>query len=275
MSDLHTYIHEAMKTTFSLRLVSNDKALANSAAGACIARIDEIEASLSRYIEGSDVWQINHMESDQSLFVSEDCHACLKLALEASQQTYGLFDCTLGRIIEHTKQSQPGARPEPVGQLMVDAERPAVHCKERGREIDLGGIGKGFALDQLQVALQEIGIEAALLSAGASTQLAFGERTWQIELTGDTCSLSLPLKDQALSASGTAIQGAHIVSPDHEQTTYAHTRIWVVHPNAAQADALSTAALLMLPDELETLAQYTTAIYTEDLSTQIIRKLTL
>jgi thiamine biosynthesis lipoprotein len=272
MNDLHSYTHVAMKTTFSLHLVSKDAQLANSAACACITRIDEIESYLSRYIQGSDVWQINHMQDDQSLFISEDCHKCLLQALEVSQQTHGLFDCTLGRLIEHSKQSQAGTRPEPMGQLMVNADCPAVHCKKRGREIDLGGIGKGFALDQLQATLQEIGIRSALLAAGASTQLAFGDRTWKIELTGDTCTRTIKLKNQALSASGTAIQGAHIISPDQGQNCYAHTRIWLIHENAAKADAFSTAALLMLPDELDALTKHTSAIYTENPRTKTIRK---
>ncbi|WPJ96213.1 FAD:protein FMN transferase [Coraliomargarita algicola] len=244
MSLLHTYTHEAMKTTFSLRLISNDPALANSAASACIARIDAIEASLSRYIEGSDIWQINQMESDQSLFVSEDCHACLRLALEAGQETQGLFDCSLGRLIEHTKQAQPGERPKLSGQLMLDPNRPAVHCIERGREIDLGGIGKGYALDQLQITLNELGIKCALLAAGASTQLAFGERTWDIALGGDNSTLTIQLKNQALSSSGTAIQGSHIVSLDPNFLNYSRPRVWVIHSSAAKADAYSTAALL-------------------------------
>ena len=273
MSHIQSYTHEAMKTTFSFRLFSDDAELANSAAGACIARIDEIEACLSRYIPGSDVWQINHMQSDESILISEDCHNCLLNALEASQETYGLFDCSLGRLIEHEKQSKLGDKPQPAGQLMIDSERPAVHCKASGREIDLGGIGKGFALDQIKETLQEIGIESALVSAGASTQLAFGERSWEIELTGETCTHAIELKEQALSASGTTIQGSHIISPDDEQTSYAHTRIWVIHSNASKADAFSTAALLMNPDELNALTQNTTAIFTEELNAKKIHKI--
>lgn len=185
MSDLHTYTHEAMKTTFTLRLVSKDTTQAKKAAFACIARIDEIESRLSRYYHGSDVWQINHMQSDQSIFISEDCHDCLLRALEAHQATSGLFDITLGRLIEHRKQSMPGVSPAPMGQLMIDPKRPAVHCIEQGREIDLGGIGKGFALDRMAEICKDWEITSGLLSAGASTQLAFGEKAWGITLQGD------------------------------------------------------------------------------------------
>ncbi len=244
MSDHHTYTHEAMKTTFTLRLVCNDATLANQVASACIARIDEIEARLNRYLPGSDVWQINHMQSEQSLFVSEDCHDCLLLALQANQATHGLFDSTLGRLIEHTKQSLTGAPPALAGKLMIDPKRPAVHCIEHGREIDLGGIGKGFALDRIAELCKDWEIESGLLSAGASTQLAFGNKSWDITLQGDRATRVIQLDNQALSASGSAIQGSHILSPFGANQPYPRSRVWVVDTSAAWADAFSTAALL-------------------------------
>lgn len=243
MSEQHMYTHEAMKTTFALRLVSTDATLCKQVASACIARIDEIEARLSRYVQGSDVWQINHLKSDDSIFISEDCHACLLLALEAHQATGGLFDITLGKQIEHRKQSMSGPRPELSGQIMIDPDRPAVHCITQGREIDLGGIGKGFALDQITRICREWNIPSGLLSAGASTQIAFGQKSWDITLQGNHSSEVIQIKDQALSASGTAIQGSHIISPFDSQPS-ARSHVWVISASAALADALSTAAIL-------------------------------
>jgi thiamine biosynthesis lipoprotein len=136
---------------------------------------------------------------------------------------------------------------------MVDPDRPAIHCVEAGREIDLGGIGKGYALDRIVPLLRDLGIKSGLVAAGTSTQLAFGEITWKIQLTG---SINLPiveLKNQALSVSGIGIQGSHIVSPRQtESTQYAQERVWVSHEEAAYADAWSTACLLMTESELET-----------------------
>ncbi|TVP75946.1 MAG: FAD:protein FMN transferase [Puniceicoccaceae bacterium] len=240
----HSQTHEAMKTVFQVRLLADDAKLAEQTARACVERIDAIEASLSRYIPGSDVWQINHMEAGQSLFIREDCEECLRLAMLAAGATSGLFDVTLGRLIEHQKSAPAGDRPELVGQLMLDPERPMVHCNEAGREIDLGGIGKGFALDMLASLCQEWGIRGGLLSAGASTQLAFGEAKWDITLKGDRHTTVVSLKDAALSASGTSIQGSHIVSPQDGGIDYVHKRAWVRTTSAAMADAFSTAALL-------------------------------
>lgn len=260
----HNFTHEAMKTVFQLRLHSVDASLARNAALNCFERLDAIEASLSRYIPGSDVWQINHMQADQALFISEDCYHCLRLAMLASQASGGLFDVTLGRLIEHQKTAAQTTAPALKGQLFVDDERPRVHCVESGREIDLGGIGKGYALDVLADLCLDWGLSDGLLSAGASTQRAFGHQAWEITLRGDQHSRPLDLQNCALSASGTAIQGSHIVDPSGHGATYPRNRAWVRTASAALADAFSTAALLA-PD-LRTLQQndLDIEIFTED-----------
>ncbi|MEO0796724.1 MAG: FAD:protein FMN transferase [Verrucomicrobiota bacterium] len=252
-----------MKTTFSLRIGCEDRSLALAAASECIDQIDQIENKLSRYLPGSDIWQINHLNAGESLFVSELTYECLRLALEVYQETQGLFDITLGQQIEHRKNEQGGPLPALSGQLMIDPDRPRVHCVEAGRQIDLGGIGKGFALDHLMKILRDGGISSALLAAGASTQLAHGATPWPIQLTGQTGTTTIDLVNQSLSASGTAIQGSHIISPYDQESAYPRENIWLVHDSAAKADAYTTAALLMPDDMLAEFAESVAAIYLE------------
>ena len=252
MIDAHTFTHEAMKTTYTLRLMHAQADQARDAANQAFALIDEIENALSRYITGSDVYQINCMKSGQSLFISETCYECMRIALKIYVDSDGLFDITLGRQIEHQKNKLGGIAPALEGQLMVDPDRPAIHCVETGREIDLGGIGKGYALDRIVPLLRDLGIQSGLIAAGASTQLAFGENSWKIKLTGSTNMPVIELKNQALSVSGIAMQGSHIFSPRQaEFKQYPHTRVRVIHKEAAYADAWSTACLLMTESELE------------------------
>ncbi|MEX0325577.1 MAG: FAD:protein FMN transferase [Puniceicoccaceae bacterium] len=250
MSSEPVFSHEAMNTTFTLRISGESEKQAAGVARECFEHLDYLEDKLSRYREGSDVWQINHLAAGESLFLSEPCYDCLRLAMEATSATGGLFDVTLGRSIEYAKGAGEGPAPELHGSLMLDPEKPCVHCMAEGREIDLGGIGKGFALDQMKGLLLDWGIESALLAAGASTQLAMGPRAWQVSLTGDRGSLSFPLKNAALSASGLGIQGSHILAPDGSAPEYAFKRVWVSLASAALADAWSTAAMLMNPPTL-------------------------
>lgn len=264
MSHIHKFDHHAMKTTFILRIVSDDAKLAQDVAHTAIVLLDEIEMTLSRYIEGSDVFRINHMETGQKLFISQTCYDCLRLAAEAHEHTGGLFDITLGTLIEHQKNKAAGSVPSLSGTLSIDPDRPAITCVTAGREIDLGGIGKGYALDQLKILLEDWGIESALLCAGASTQLAFGSATWPIELSGDHNQQTIKLNNQALSASGISIQGSHIVSPHKcRAPNYHFKRAWILQPNAALADAWSTALMLIDVEQLRTFEAPQDTLYFE------------
>lgn len=250
----HLFHHEAMKTTFYLRICGDDEPWLRGLACECFELIDELERKLSRYLDGGDVARINAMSAGETLHVSEECHECLLVAMEACIHTGGLFDPTLGALIEHRKTKQGGTLPEPVGQLVVHPDTAAVSCDVPGRVIDLGGIGKGYALDCLARFLTGWRVEGALLSSGASTHLAIGPHTWPMDLTGDDDEMRIYLRSEALSASGTAIQGSHIIHPagegglDESQPN----RIWARSPSAAQADAWSTALMLMTQAEIHT-----------------------
>lgn len=244
--------HEAMNTTFSFRIVDADEKEARSAVLSSIELIDKLENLLSRYVPGSDIWQINHMQAGQSLFIDDHTYACLREALEIHTQSGGLFDISLGRQIEHLKSETDAPAPGIEGSLQINPDKPAVHCIETGREVDLGGIGKGYALDCVREEMCAWGIPSGLISSGASTHLAFGEKSWPIQLLGAVTKRTIDLQDMALSVSGADVQGAHIVSPTGSTNTPVRaSKLWVIHPKASYADAWSTACFLMEDEQLE------------------------
>lgn len=250
LQDARFFSHEAMHTTFHLRIRDLEETHARGIARMCFEHVDLLESRLSRYAEGSDVSRINRMAGGETLYLSDECHQCLLLALDASARTGGLFDITLGTRIEHRKTGRPGPPPPLAGKLIIHPDAAAITCEEPGREIDLGGIGKGFALDQLKLLLADWGVGDALLAAGASSLLAIGPQHWPIDLAGDSGCLRVELSNMALSASGTGIQGAHIIHPldsDEAAAPLPSRRVWVEADTAAQAEIWSTALMLLDP----------------------------
>jgi thiamine biosynthesis lipoprotein len=253
LGDARFFAHEAMKTTFTLRFAGRSEEDSKGVSRECFELVDRLENSLSRYREGSEVWQINHMRAGETLYLSDACHRCLLKALAGWQATGGLFDITQGKRIEHRKAAMEGPVPEVCGSLIVHPDVPAITCEREGRELDLGGIGKGFALDEVAALLTDWEVGNVLLAAGGSSLLALGEAAWPTELAGDGGTMQILLCNAALSASGTGIQGAHIIHPGvvDGASSYGYKRVWVKAPTAAAAEVWSTALMLVPPEYVE------------------------
>ena len=245
---LHSFDTQGMNALFTIRIHHHEGDEARRLAGNCFRQLEEIEAQLSRYRHDSDVSRISALKAGESMLLTEVTYRCLQRSIEAATMTAGLFDATLG-----SQTWGAGLRgEEPVkGVLKLSPDRPEITCEAAGREIDFGGIGKGFALDEMASTLLDLGGESALLSCGSSTHLAIGNYTWSMALRGDKEEFKIELNSQALSASGIGEQGAHVVHPDTGQPpAYRFQRVWVVAPSAALCDALSTACLIMDEEEL-------------------------
>ncbi|MBI3303593.1 MAG: FAD:protein FMN transferase, partial [Deltaproteobacteria bacterium] len=134
-----------------------------------------------------------------------------------------------------------------------------VSLTRRGMAIDLGGIGKGYALDQLAVRLRTQGIANALLDFGQSSIWALGAPPdapgWRLlvqQPDGRTAGV-ITLRDQALSVSGSLGQSVtingqrygHVIDPRSGEPLRRDLLACVIAPSAAQAEALSKALLIL------------------------------
>jgi len=263
-----------MATTFTLKLVGDDRDHLQWVARKCFQRLDELEKMLSRFIPDSDISRINKLKPGQQLALDYETWDILKAAIEVHQWTQGAFDIGVGEHMNIFRATKKGILNEfemthalrvaqqekEQARIFVDPEKPFFYCVKDGMILDLGGIGKGFALDQLTTILAELEVENYLLSAGDSTKLAKGNPTedsvWQETLAAASESQKITLDNYAISASGTFYQGEHIFDP-RTGTHVAGTtfdRVWMATKHATQSDALSTAAFVLTLPELETLA---------------------
>ncbi len=245
---VRVHMADAMKTTFRIYVMEATPAV-ESAVSAAFQKLEEIENLLSRYVPGSDISRINAMKAGEALFLSDECDRCLRLAIEAARATGGRFDPCAGTMIDAVK-SGSGLAGTVRGVLSLDEHRPLVTCLEAGRVLDLGAIGKGFALERMGEILASHGIGDALLTSGASTILAMGSMDWPIDIPHSAGVRRLLLRASALAASGNSQQGAHIVNPEDGTAAQTFQNVWVIHPRAPLADAFSTACFTMTPEDI-------------------------
>lgn len=246
---MRRFAQQAMACTFEILLVEPDADYAARAAEAAFAELGRLEAELSRFVPTSDVSRIGRLAARQSVRVAPETLGCLRLALRLYVQTGGAFDVCYG-------SAKAAGRRFP---LALESARCAVRALADGVRVDLGGIGKGYAVDRLVGLLREWSIAAALVHAGQSTVFALGsppgESAWSVALRHPLKQQQelgrLRLRDAALSGSGRLLHGGHVVDPRGRRPPEAQPAgAWAVAPSAAWADALSTAFMVMPPADV-------------------------
>ncbi len=254
-----------MATHFSLTIVHGDAMEATQAAQAVWEDVDRLEQELSRYIPQSDVSAINTSAAGQAVDVHEATMDCLLYARDVWAATEGAFDVTVGPLCSLLRRAEGlGCKPDPhdlaaaraatgMDKLRLEAEEFLITTMVTGMSVDLGAIGKGYALDQAAILLREAyGITNAFLNAGTSTLLGVGAMPGQdgwLVRAGDPDPFLL--QNNAVSGTGFAVKGAHIIDPRKAKLVDVRRLIrWSVAPNATLADALSTAFMVMSKSEI-------------------------
>lgn len=246
MKPLH-FEHEAMATTFGLFIANQEPAYARQAAAAAFRELERLESELSRYVESSDIARANRLVSGETMAIGEDALHCLLVAAEVSAATGRTFDPAYASVVAQ------GAAPDaPLYSLDPAAHTLTSHAARL--HLDLGAIGKGYALDRLAATLGEWDVTSALLQSGGSTALALaaptGEAGWLLGLGENDTYRTIPLVNAALSGSGIAVKGTHLIDPRTGQPAGRTRRVWALAANAAVSDALSTAFFVMSPDQV-------------------------
>ncbi|HSE22564.1 MAG TPA: FAD:protein FMN transferase [Pyrinomonadaceae bacterium] len=257
----------AMATRFEVTLPpAAEKAVAT--ATAALDEIDRIEGQLTAYRETSELSFVNRHAADRPVKIEQRFFNLLRLCQKIARDTAGAFDITSGPLTRCWGFYQRAGRlPAPdeieaarsnVGSesLLLDQQTRSIQFAQKGLEINLGSIGKGYALDRVAT-LMRSNINSALLNAGASSMLAIGRgdhsHGWLIGLRDPRSKTRraglLRLKDAALSTSGSGEQFfefrgkryGHIIDPRTGWPASQIANVSVIADSAAESDALATA----------------------------------
>ncbi len=263
-----------MGTTFEILIAGTEEKYACQVSQSVFAEIDRIERLFNRFDPGSEIGQINSLLPGQSMQIGMETYEVLKTALRISSQTQGAFDINVGSLLKYKRDvisGHDGSREDIMNLLELSKTSRGFllrirayekDSEEKALSLDLGGIGKGYALDRTMDILSDWDIDRALVHGGTSTALAVGsppddlteKEGWPVGIGGDWNCPKAPrkffLRDRALSGSGTEVKGKHIIDPRSGIPAKGHLAAWVSHPSATVSDALSTAFMVMDTEEV-------------------------
>jgi FAD:protein FMN transferase len=258
---MRRYSHAAMATVFEVFCVHADSAYSAQAAEAVFSLVDRLERELSRFVDNSDVSRISHLSAGEGARISPWTMECLEIARRAYEETAGAFDISIGTGLEGLE-------------LVPDEFTVRAHAD--GVTLDLGGIGKGYAIDRAADLLDEWGVVQALIHGGFSSVRALeppaGMDGWPLTLSRPgpgPCGVLARIEARQMALSGSGIRKRdHILDPRTGRHVRGRLAVWVSLPcrspipqdgaeggayrgsPAAVTEALSTAFMILPPDKI-------------------------
>lgn len=273
---LVTYGRDAMACRFSVMLDSANRQGAE-AASAALDEVDRLEAQMSVYRDDSELAHVNHTAAAGPVAVERNLFNLLTRAFELSRETGGAFDVTAGPLVRcwgffrrHGRVPGDDELAEARGRVghryvELDVRRRTVRFRRPGMEINLGSIGKGYALDRAAEHLHDARLRDFLMHGGRSSILAYGNQPGR---TGWTVGVRNPLflgrrlgvlhlENLGMGTSGSAEQFfrgqgkrfGHILDPRTGRPAEGMLSALAVAPTAAEADALATAFFILGVDK--------------------------
>lgn len=294
-----------MATRFEFVLHGERESALRAAGEEAIAEVHRIEAELSVFRPESQIARLNREAGHQAVRVTPELFTLLQHACQLSRATQGAFDITVGPLLEAWGFRQPiGHVPTDaelaeardrvgIDRLQFDPRHHLVRFERPGVMVDLGAIGKGYALDRAVDLLREAGVTSALLHGGTSTVVALGrppgDEPWKIAveppaplISQQPVSAGMPdttvtlprnpasplaiveLCDESLSVSAVWGKGfeadgtyyGHVMDPRAGRPVTGAWLAALVLPSATESDALSTALLVHGASFQESLRQH-------------------
>ena len=281
----------AMACEFEICLPAAIAGEAAAVAMECLDLVQSLESQLSFFRNDSEISEINRHAADGPVEVEPRLFELLQLAMHFWKETNGAYDITAGPLWEvwgFARRAAAIPTPEQLSEALsrvggqfveLDAANRTVRFLRRGMQLNLGSIGKGYAVDRCAELMQASGVVDFLVHGGYSSVAARGVA--QRPLEKDACQAKsltyddgtawsigvkdplrddrrlgqLELHDRALGTSGTQFQSfrhqgrryGHILDPRSGWPADGVLAATVLAPTAARADALSTAFYVLGP----------------------------
>ena len=266
-----------MAIPIKIVLYAADNTIAVPAARAAFDRFHELNAVFSDYDPESELRRLCDTSSvGNPVQVGDDLWRVLGRALKLSEQSDGAFDVTIGPVVRlwrSARQTKELPSPESlevalerVGYPLVklDPERHTVELLRPKMRLDMGGIAKGYAVDEAMAVLWNHGISRMMVEAGGN--IGFGEAPpqkpgWRVGVAppepNSPPRAYLWLKQAAISTSGdmwqyVVINGtrySHLIDPKTGMPLVDHCQVTLVGPNGLSTDGLSTAVAILGPEK--------------------------
>lgn len=258
----------AMACEFQIMIEGGDRQASIDIANLALDEIERLDEMLSCFRPTSEVSYLNAEAARRAVVVGPDLFEILCTAKDVWRKTCGAFDVTAGPLIDLWRAAEAnGVAPEAqaidaalthVGMehVLLDEATHEVRFDAEGVCINLGAIGKGYAVREAASILTDYGVESALISAGGSTIQAIGGG-WKVGIRHpsklDERVAEVELVDQAMSTSGGPAQRDRIVDERFEHiidpTTGREAKgraasVTVIAKDAVLSDALATAFYL-------------------------------
>ncbi|WP_394994808.1 FAD:protein FMN transferase [Emticicia sp.] len=272
------FSHPQMGTIFRMIIYATDSLLATSASQKSFTRLDELNLILSDYREDSEINRLCRTAGSgtgEYIKVSNDLWAIMQESVKAAKLSKGYFDVTIGpmtqlwRRMKRQKQLPSQQQIEDarakigIKNIFTNPDNQSIMLKKTGMRIDFGGIGKGFAEDEMMKTLKHNGIHSAMIEAGGNILLSDSPidspQGWEIIIKDKKHYL----KNCGISTSGDlyqfveidGIKYAHILDPKTGIGFTESRQVSIIAHDGTSSDWLSTALYLIGPKQGEKLAK--------------------
>lgn len=303
-----TVARHAMATRFEVVLYGENATHLRAAGEEALEEIERLDAQLSLYRPGSELSRINARAARQSVRVEPGLFQLLKQAQLLHRETQGAFDITIAPLLRCWGfMGGGGSVPDPqalataraqVGMQWVELNEAefTIQFHRPGMMLDLGSIGKGYAIEKAAELLMEAGVTSGFIHGGTSSVYAIGNppdaAAWKVALdqpgthpgekpsggliphgrphSGSDFLAVIPLKEESLSVS--AVWGksfakngrlyGHVLDPRLGEPVEAARLAAAILPSATETDAWTTALLVLGRDGLDAISKLRPALRT-------------